>query len=337
MNFKHGGDVKGFAKEIQCELSEVIDLSSNINFIKPDINIDFNKINISSYPTYETLYQNIANLYNIKENELELFNGASSAIFSLFRFFDTRYCYIYSPAYLEYKKAAVTFDYQVEFINRFVDLDKEVIENSLVVFVNPSTPDGSFYDIDTLLSKWMKKNCTILIDESFIEFSMQKSSLEYIKSYDKLFVLKSLTKFYNCAGVRIGSVVSSAKNIENIKKYEPMWKISELDMNYVNEVIKDKKFPQISKAINITNKEYLVKILKEFKYTNHIFDSSANFVLLQLKTIKAQEFQELLKPYKIMIRDCSNFDFLDDEFVRIAVKSTKNLDKFKEALESICI
>lgn len=337
MNFKHGGDVKGYAQEVGCELSDVIDLSSNINFIKPDNTIDFNTINISSYPTYNELYKNIANLYDVENTEIELFNGASSAIFSLFRFFDTRYCYIYSPAYLEYKKAAVTFDYQVELVNRFVDLDKEVIENSLVVFVNPSTPDGSFYDIEALLSKWIEKNCTILIDESFIEFTMQKSCLEYIKKYDKLFILKSLTKFYNCAGVRIGSVVSSAKNIEMIKKYEPMWKISELDMNYVNEVIKDKKFPQISKAINITNKEYLIKILKKFKYINNIFDSSANFVLVQLKTINASQFQELLKPYNIMIRDCSNFDFLDEEFVRIAVKSTKNLDKLKEALNSICI
>jgi len=336
MNFKHGGDVKGFAKEIQCEVSEVVDLSSNINFINPDINIDFNTINISSYPTYEKLYKNIANLYGIQDTQLELFNGASSAIFSLFRFFDTRLCYIYSPAYLEYKKAAVTFDYQVEFINRFVELDKEVLPNSLVVFVNPSTPDGSFYDIDALLSKWMEKNCTILIDESFIEFSMQKSCLEYINRYDKLYILKSLTKFYSCAGVRIGSVVSSSKNIENMKKYEPMWKISELDMAYVNEVIKDKKFPQISKAINITNKEYLIKILKECKYINHIFDSSANFVLVQLKNIKAKELQNLLKPYKIMIRDCSNFDFLDDEYVRIAVKSTKKLDKLKEVLKIIC-
>jgi len=337
MNFKHGGDVNGFAKDLKCDISEVIDLSSNINFITPDKNIDFNKINISSYPTYNELYQNIANLYKINNSELELFNGASSAIFSLFRFFDTRLCYLYSPAYLEYKKAAVTFDYQLELVNRFVELDKDIEENSLVVFVNPSTPDGSFYDIDALLSKWMEKNCTILIDESFIEFTSQKSSIEYIKKYDKLFILKSLTKFYSCAGVRIGSVISSAKNIEKIKRYEPMWKISEFDMNYINEVIKDKKFPKISKAVNITNKEYLVKIFKEFKYTNHIFDSSANFVLVQLKNIKAQEFQELLKPYKIMIRDCSNFDFLDDEFVRIAVKSTKNLEKLKKALDSICI
>lgn len=337
MNFTHGGDVQGFSQEVNCEVSEVIDLSSNINFIKPDNNKDLNSVNISSYPTYEKLYKNIANLYEIKDDELELFNGASSAIFSLFRFFDTKLCYIYSPAYLEYKKAAHTFGYQVELINRFVDLDKDIESNSLVVFVNPSTPDGSFYDIDALLSKWMEKYCTILIDESFIEFSLQKSCLQFIKKYPKLFILKSLTKFYSCAGVRVGSVVSSAENIKAIKKYEPLWKISQFDMNYINEVLEDTRFVKISKAINITNKAYLVQILKEFKYTNHIFDSSANFVLVQLKTIKANQLQELLKPHKIMIRNCSNFDFLDDDFVRIAVKSTQNLDRFKKALEDICI
>lgn len=335
MSFKHDRDLKHFALEMQCQISEVIDLSSNINFITPDKNYDFKDINISSYPDYDELYKNIADLYDIKDTQLELFNGASSAIFSLFRFFDTRYCYIYSPASLEYKKAAMIFDYQVELVNRFLELDKEVIEGSLIVFLNPSTPEGSLYNIDALMKKWMKKSCTILIDESFIQFTSAKSCSEYLKIYDKLFILKSLTKFYSCAAVRLGSVISSKENIRKIRKYEPMWKISEFDMNYIQDLLKDKKFSKISKAINITNKELLVKILKKFKYTNHIFTSSANFVLVQLKTIKADELQELLKPYHIMIKDCSNFDFLDDEFVRITVTSTKKLEKLKEALDCI--
>ncbi|MDB4257449.1 aminotransferase class I/II-fold pyridoxal phosphate-dependent enzyme [Arcobacteraceae bacterium] len=326
MSFKHSGDIKHFALQMQCQISEVIDLSSDINFITPYKNYDFKNINLSSYPDYNELYKNIADLYAIKYTQLELFNGASSAIFSLFKFFDTRYCYIYSPAYLEYKKAAMTFDYQVELVNRFLELDKEVIEGSLVVFLNPSTPEGSLYDIDALMEKWMKKNCTILIDESFIQFTSAKSCIDYLKLYDKLFILTSLTNFYSCASVRIGSVISSKENIQKIQRYEPMYKISEFDMHYIKDVLKDKNFPKISKAVNIINKEFLVKILKDFKYTNHIFDSSTNFILVQLKTIKANEFQELLNPHNIMIRDCSNFDFLDDEFVRIAVKSTKHLE-----------
>ena len=335
MNFKHGGDINSFASELNCLVNEIIDLSSNINFIKPDINIDFNTLDISSYPSYTKLYQDIANLYEVDTNQIELFNGASSGIYSLFRYFETKQCYIYSPAYLEYKKAAITFNYSLELINRFVDLDKDIEPNSLVVFVNPSTPDGTFYNIDKLMDKWMKKNCTILVDESFLEFTSFKSVTSYLKTYDKLYILKSLTKFYSAAGIRIGSVLSSAKNIEELKQNEPAWKISQFDMAYIIQAIKDKKFVKITKAVNITNKEYLKTILKDFKYTNHIVQSSANYILFELKTINAQKFQELLKPYKIMIRDCSNFDFLDDNYVRVAVKSKKDLDKLKRALSCI--
>ena len=83
--FAHGGGVEQFAKELGCHASEVIDLSSNINFIKPVINIDFNKLDISAYPTYDRLYQSIANNYTIAPENIELFNGGSSAIFTLFK------------------------------------------------------------------------------------------------------------------------------------------------------------------------------------------------------------------------------------------------------------
>ena len=104
--FAHGGDIKGFAKELRCDLDEIIDLSSNINFIKPTLSIDFNSLDISAYPNYDELYRVIANNYHIKEVQLELFNGGSSGIFSLFQCLKLRTCTIYSSAYLEYKKAA---------------------------------------------------------------------------------------------------------------------------------------------------------------------------------------------------------------------------------------
>jgi threonine-phosphate decarboxylase len=46
----------------------------------------------------------------------------------------------------------------------------------------------------------------------------------------------------------------------------------------------------------------------------------------------AMEFQEKLRPHRIMVRDCSNFDFLDGRYVRIAVKSISDLKRFEEVL-----
>ena len=227
--FEHGGQIEKFAFDLGCSVSEIIDLSSNINFVKPQININFNTLDISSYPTYDKLYEKIASNYGVQTSQIELFNGGSSAIFTLFRHLALQTCTIYSPAYLEYKKAALNFGYELNTINRFENINKNVKENSLVIFVNPSTPDGKYYDLEELMQTWIEKSCTILIDESFLDFCDKSSAIKYLETYDKLYILKSMTKFYSSAGIRVGTIVSTKENIEKLKRFEPMWKLSQFD------------------------------------------------------------------------------------------------------------
>jgi len=334
--FEHGGDVTVFAKACDCEASEVIDLSSNINFIKPPIDIDFNALDIAPYPNYETLYESIASHYGVHVEEIELFNGGSSAIFSLFSHIKgtvatAPYASIYSPAYLEYKKAAGIFGYAIEHIERFEAFDTEVKEDSLVVFVNPSTPDGMFYDIIPLLKKWQEKNCTVLVDESFIEFTTKSSVTQYLIEYPNLYILKSMTKFFGAAGIRMGTLISQANNIDKLKAREPLWKLSAFDAAYIESVLQDSQFKEISDASNKEAKQYLTKMLQNTKEVEYIYPSFANYILVKLN-ITAKAFQKKLIPHNIMIRDCSNFDGLDKHHVRIAIKSITELTKLKEAL-----
>ena len=331
--FEHGGQIEKFALELGCEVDEILDLSSNINFIKPKINIDFNTLDISSYPTYDKLYEKIALNYEVQKDEIELFNGGSSAIFTLFRNLALKNCTIYSPAYLEYKKASLNFGYELDLINRFEEKTAVIKPNSLVIFVNPSTPDGNYYELEELMQNWIKNSCTILIDESFLDFCDKPSAIKYLKTYDKLYILKSMTKFYSSAGIRVGTIVSRKENIAKLKEFEPMWKLSHFDSIYLQEALNDKEFKAISKEINIKNRAELEEILKSSSLVERIYESSANYLLVKLKNINASKFQELLKPYKIMVRDCSNFDFLDDSFVRVAVKSSSANERLKEALK----
>ena len=334
--FEHGGQIEKFAFDLGCSVSEIIDLSSNINFVKPQININFNTLDISSYPTYDKLYEKIASNYGVQTSQIELFNGGSSAIFTLFRHLALETCTIYSPAYLEYKKASLNFGYELNTINRFENINKNVKENSLVIFVNPSTPDGKYYDLEELMQTWIEKSCTILIDESFLDFCDKPSAIKYLETYDKLYILKSMTKFYSSAGIRVGTIVSTKENIKKLKEFEPMWKLSQFDSHYLQAALEDKLFKSISKAINIKNKIELENILKNSTLVEEIFESSANYLLIKLKNLSAKEFQELLKPYKIMVRDCSNFDYLNEKFVRIAVKSSSANEILQKALNQIC-
>jgi len=337
--FEHGGDVTAFAKACNYEVSEVIDLSSNINFVKPSIDADFNTLDIAPYPNYDTLYEAVASHYTVKVEEMELFNGGSSAIFSLFQHVkgalaNAPYVTIYSPAYLEYKKAAKLFGYKLEIIDRFENFNAEVKENSLIIFVNPSTPDGMYYDIESLLQKWQEKNCTVLIDESFIEFTSHTSITKVLENYPNLYILKSMTKFFGAAGIRVGTLISQAKNIKALGTKEPLWKLSAFDATYIQEVLTDKTFKACSDIANEESKNYLLRVLNNSKYIKTIYPSNANYILVELKDITAKELQEKLIPHKVMIRSCENFDGLGAYHVRIAVKSIDNLEKFKEVLDA---
>lgn len=333
--FEHGGDIDKFAKKLFCKNKEIIDLSSNINFLRPKIKLDFNKLDISAYPNYENLYKIIAKNYSVKASEIELFNGGSSAIFTLFKYFNLKKCVIYSPAYLEYKKAAQVYKYKTKLINRFEELNETVPKGSLVIFVNPSTPDGSFYKLDTLIKTWIKKEVTILIDESFLDFTKNSSAIKYLKRYDKLYILKSMTKFYSSAGIRVGTIVSSKKNIKALKKEEPNWKLSQFDSTYLQEALKDKEFKDKSFKKNSENRKLLTTLLKKYSFIKKVYKSCGNYVLIELKNMTAVKLQEELEKDKIMIRDCSNFDFLSKYHVRIAVKSKKYIKLLKIALDKI--
>jgi threonine-phosphate decarboxylase len=320
----HGGDLKAFSKEIKCEINEVIDLSSNINFLQPKLDIDFNSLDISAYPNYDDLYKAIAKNYQIDIEQIELFNGATTAIYSLFRELNLDHCTLYAPCYMEYQKSAELYGYTIEYINRFENINTHPKENSLIIFVNPSTPDGKFYPIEEMIPIWREKGCTILIDESFLDFTPFESATKYL-DYPKLYILKSMTKFYSSAGIRVGAIISNQENIKRLQKSEPLWKISQFDSAYLQSALRDKNFVEKSQTINNAYRGYLLEMLKKSNLIENIYPSSANFVMVKLKDIDAKTFQEKLIPHKIMIRNCANFDFLDENFIRIAIKDITSL------------
>ena len=330
--YEHGGNIEAFAKNNGYKIKDIIDLSSNINYLKPKITVDFNTLDISSYPTYERLYQKIAKHYKVKGKNIELFNGGSSAIFSLFKHLNLKECVIYSPAYLEYKKATKVHNYNLHIVNRFNNIEKKVPKNALVIFVNPSTPDGQLYELEKLLEYWKQQNCTVLIDESFLEFTTHTSATKLLKKYKNLYILKSMTKIFSAAGIRIGTLISTPKNIQKLQEKEPIWKLSTFDMYYLLNILEDKTFVQKTVAKSNENRKFLIAVLENYTFVNKIYESHANYLLIKLQKLTAQQLQSHLANYGIMIRDCSNFDGLNKYHVRIAVKSKKSIKLLQTAL-----
>ena len=77
----------------------------------------------------------------------------------------------------------------------------------------------------------------------------------------------------------------------------------------------------------------MLVVFENSKYIEKVFPSDANFLFLKLKNITAEALQNKLAKYKILIRNCANFDFLDNSYARIAVTDLNEINLLKEALD----
>ncbi len=318
------------AKKLGCEADEIIDFSSNINSYNPDISITLTDALVVKYgdSSYSGLKKAIAKKYQIKKKQMALYNGATSAIFELLKSLKEKRVYLYAPLYGEYEKAAKQEKKKIIKINRFENLYEKPKKESIVVFVNPSTPDGKYYNLEKLFSIWREQNCTIILDESFLEFESLISLRNQINYNNKLYIIQSFSKFNACAGVRIGAIFSGFSNIERLKT--PLWNLSSFDAEFLTQRLQDETFESKSQELHQRHKQELFKILEESKLFTEIHQSDSNFFLT--KSERADKIFEHLLKHKILVRTCRSFDFLDNSYLRFAVKETNTHNRLAEIL-----
>lgn len=321
---QHGGNIYQFAERLSCLPEDVLDFSANIN---PQQAVDWQclaNVQLGPYsdPDYPALKQAITRRYPLPAGvDIEVFNGASAAIFALLRYLAPRDLVLYAPLYIEYAHIAVQLDCQIHTINRFTDKLTDVPQGSTIVFVNPSTPDGQLYALPELLAYWQTEGCNIIIDESFLDFCPADSVAKYIAHTPKLYIIKSLSKFYGCAGIRIGFLIAASAHIQALKQLEPAWKLSSFDMAYMQQALSNNDFIAKTLLQTATQREFLQRVLLQSNLFTAIYPGQANFLLARLTSnLDGYRLQELLIPARILIRVCDNFAGLDQHYVRFAVK-----------------
>ena len=71
----------------------------------------------------------------------------------------------------------------------------------------------------------------VVIDEAYVDFSKQGSVMNFIKKHKNLFVLRTFSKGFGSAGLRVGYLVSHPKNIIEVNKVRPLHNINSLELN----------------------------------------------------------------------------------------------------------
>jgi len=330
----------------------IIDFSSNISPIgtPPSVKktIKKNLDNIKNYPDFSSssVILSLKKYTQLEKSNLLVGNGAIEIIYNFcFAFLSKNTkVLIPIPTFQEYETAAKINNCKIAYfktMNLSENLEQfisKIPKNGCIFICNPNNPTGKLLQKNQLLKiiKEAKKLSTLVfVDECFIEMvpESNESVISYVKKYDNLFILRSLTKSFALPGIRIGYAAASKHMIEILQKIKIPWSVNSLAQHAAEAALK--------------NKSHLVKsnliIKKELNYlTNKIgkldgFDcnkSSTNFILIKTKK-NSTNLQKKLLEKKILIRDCKNFRGLNNHHIRIAVKSHKDNLKLVKALENV--
>jgi threonine-phosphate decarboxylase len=332
--------------------SKIIDFSSNISpiGIPPSVkktlkkNID----NIKNYPDFSssTVISSLKKYTQLEKSNILVGNGAIEIIYNFcFAFLSKKTkVLIPVPTFQEYETAAKLNNCKISYfktmnLSENLDLFISQIPKSGCVFIcNPNNPTGKLLPKNQLLQiikKAKKLSTLVFVDECFIEMvpESNESIISYVKKYENLFVLRSLTKSFALPGIRIGYAAASKQMIEILEKIKIPWSVNSLAQDAANTALKNKSHLiksnlMIKKELNyLTNK---INRLDGF----HCDDSSTNFILIKIKK-DSTKLQKKLLEQKFLIRDCKNFRGLNNHYIRIAVKSHKDNLKLVKALENL--
>ncbi len=350
----HGGEIHDFSNY------NLIDFSTNINHLIPK-NIykdSFDEISnqIARYPDSNSnrLKKTLCSYFKGKlELENMIITNGSMELISLFA--DTfiqknNKVVIYQPSFSEYEWVVnkrngrvinIFRDPLKDFQLNLTELEKSLSYKPKCVFIcNPNNPNGSLDDINMIekfISMAEEENVFVFLDEAFIDFTGEKNSLiTKTHKYNNLLVARSFTKFFGIPGLRIGYGGANSEIIKLVKKYQISWSVNCFAQNLAEKLINSQDL--INRSINffLNEREYVIKKLSNIENLK-LYPSDTNFILINTeKTLLTSHFflNELIK-HDMLIRNCSNYEGLNNYYIRIAIKSRYHNDKLIEKLTSI--
>ena len=156
-----------------------------------------------------------------------------------------------------------------------------------------------------------------------------------------MFVTRAFTKFFAIPGLRLGYGIYFDKSLEKkiTEKKEP-WSVNNVAEMVGITVLDDTEY--IEKTLNwITEeKRYMYERLNEISGIKP-YKSEVNFICVKIKDeliskgLNVKKLREKMMEEGILIRDASNFKFLDERFFRLAIKDRRSNDRVIEALKKI--
>jgi len=343
----HGGPVHAELEKLGLKAEEVIDfsVSSNPFSYPPAVAEAACKAVINRYPDSESteLREQLAGQLGVPAGNILVGSGSMEIIrlITLAYFGSDDSVLILKPTFGEYELAVQIAGAKVTELwgkeeNDFafnIDEAVSVIRERKpkgVFICNPNNPSGQY-----LTQNQVKKvlaacgDSLLVLDEAYIAFTEGAWPSAGLVSKGNLVIVRSMTKDYALAGLRLGYAVASPQIIGNLKRVCPPWNVNAAAQAAGLAALKDADYLKQCEARIRQSKNYLTKELEMMGFT--VLPSKTNFFLV--KVGDGRGFREKLLKQGLMLRDCTSFGL--PEYVRIAALSMPDCQKLIAAIRAL--
>lgn len=362
----HGGNIYKIFRE--KNIKEILDYSSNINpygipeSLKKKIVENTEILERYPDPDYVELREKIALLNKVDISNVIIGNGATEIIFLFMKVIKPEKVLIVSPTFGEYERALrasenkeMKIEYfeleeKDEFKLNIEKLKKELEKKyDLVIMCNPNNPTGKFMKLsetEKILKECNKYETKLFVDEAFIEFledGYKESIINTDENKQNLFVTRAFTKFFAIPGLRLGYGIFFNKNLgKKIAEKKEPWSVNNIAEMAGMTLLEDKEYIEKTLKWITEEKKYMYKKLREIEGIKP-YETDVNFISVKINEdiysagLNVKKLREKMLEQGILIRDASNFKYLDDRFFRLAIKDRENNDKVLRVLSTFFI
>lgn len=283
----------------------------------------------------------IARIKGVPAENIFIGNGSDEVIDLTYRIFcnpGIDNVIICPPTYGMYKVSADINDVEIKKVNltQQFQLDVEGILNitdgntKLLFICSPNNPTGNNmnrYDVELLLNNFPG---IILIDEAYINYSRQKTFIQELTEYPNLIVMQTLSKAWGLAALRLGLCFASSEIIDLFNKVKPPYNINKASQELAIEALQNTQ--QVNTWITeiVEQRNNLIKELSAFYFIKKIYNSDANFLLIQVDD--ADALYQYLSANKIIVRNKSR-DVLCENCLRITIGTPQENQELTKILK----
>lgn len=344
----HGGNLRELALRAGLNQDQILDFSASINPLGPPERLravlarSIERLVHYPDPDCTELVAFLAGRCRATPEQIVVGNGSTEVFFALARALSFDRAVIPVPSYIDYAAAVqaagrdvclLRLDEDTDFVIDWDALEQQLRGNEVVWLGQPNNPTGRMFDAELFRSLAARHPTTaFVVDEAFADFIDGYQSLAE-GAASNVIVVRSLTKFYATAGLRLGFAVASPAMAGQIRRQILPWSVSVLAQDAAVALFSDDDYARRSIALVDQQRQRLTEELAELPGL-YVYPSVTNFLLVRLSRsdVGAPELGERLLRQGIAIRTFNESQHLDARFFRVAVRTAEENTRLCDAL-----